>query len=71
MCLQYRHSIDECASSKTSVSKGVNSISSLPGFGRGTLLQARALRGGIREYEMIVGSAPPCCVDVFYKACCV
>lgn len=34
MCLQYRHSIDECASSTLSVSKGVNSISSLPGFGR-------------------------------------
>lgn len=33
---KYRHSIGECAASKTSASEGMNSVSSLclPGFGR-------------------------------------
>lgn len=37
----------------------------------GVPLQAWARGWGIREHEMVVGSAAPCYVDVFHKACCV
>lgn len=71
----------ECASSKTSASEGKSLVSSpslqiLGGRGVwhravcGMPLQAWAQGWGIRNHEMVVGGAPPCYVDIFYKTCC-